>query len=132
MKFFCAQLCAKIAIKKHIRFSKKFVKLCQKLEKVPVLQAPRSKVKILRRFKKILRGHASGCPCVLEALSATTPNHGGSHQALTKTEMKEHNNTKVVTQRPWPNKGWGCNWISPTDDLLTTETEARTLAKANF
>ena len=36
--------------------------------RVPVLQVLRLKLKVLRRFKKILRGHASACPCVLEAL----------------------------------------------------------------
>ena len=63
----CAKLCTE-SVKKHIRFDKNFVKLCQKYEKVTVLQVQRSKVKILRRFQKILRRHASPCPCVLEAL----------------------------------------------------------------
>ena len=38
----------------------------------------------------------------------------------------------VVTQRPWLNKGLGCNLISPINDLETMETEARTYTKANF
>ena len=40
----------------------------KKMKKVLVLHGQCSKVKILRRFKKILRGQASACPCVLEAL----------------------------------------------------------------
>ena len=61
-----------------------------------------------------------------------SPNYGGSHQAVTKTKMKEQKNAKVVTQCPWLNKGLGCNLISRINDLETTETEARTPAKANF
>ena len=37
-------------------------------QKVPVLQVLRSKVNFLRRFLKMLRGHAFVCPCVLETL----------------------------------------------------------------
>ena len=39
-----------------------------KISKMPVLQVLRSKVKILRRFYKILRGHASACWCVLKTM----------------------------------------------------------------
>ena len=39
-----------ILLKKTIGFEKNFVKLCQKYEKVPVLQALRLKVKFLHRF----------------------------------------------------------------------------------
>ena len=46
---FCAELWAEIAIKTY-KISNNFVKMCQKYEKVPVLQVPRSKLKILRRF----------------------------------------------------------------------------------
>ena len=35
---------------------------------MPFLQVLCSKVKILRRLRKIVRGHAFACPCVLEAL----------------------------------------------------------------
>ena len=42
---FCAELCTKIAIKTcKIWRKKNLVKLCQKYEKVPVLQVPRSKL----------------------------------------------------------------------------------------
>ena len=65
----CADLCSEIAIK-HIKFEEKTLSIGAKnIKKVSVLLAPRSKVKKLRRFKKILPGHASACPCVLEALA---------------------------------------------------------------
>ena len=40
----------------------------KKITKVPVLPALRSKVKVLRRLKQILRGYAFVCLCVLETL----------------------------------------------------------------
>ena len=46
---FCAKFCAKIAIK-NLKDQTNLAKLCKKYAKMHVLQGPRLKVKILRRF----------------------------------------------------------------------------------
>ena len=44
-----------------------------------------------------------------------------SHQAITKNKMKQTRNAKAFMQSPCPKKGWGCNWMNPTSDGITTE-----------
>ena len=67
---FCAELCAEVAIKK-IKDFRKHCQMVPKYKREPVFQVPCSKGKILRRFHKIMRGHAYACLWVLEALGPT-------------------------------------------------------------
>ena len=55
-------------MKSHKCEEKNIVKVCQKYEKVPVLPVLHFKVKLLRRFQKILPAQVVVCPCVLKTL----------------------------------------------------------------
>ena len=64
---FCAELCTEIAIK-HIRFEKIWSNCHKNKKKCLFCKFPVQKFIFCADSRKFLCGHASACPCVLEAL----------------------------------------------------------------